>query len=66
MRQIKKKKEPKVLIEYRKTKGATYNGFQTAARMNELRKSLETVFVSKKHHEIYSFFRDAFVIESFL
>lgn len=40
MRQIRKGKVPKMLTKYRKTKGATYKGFQTAARMKELRTSL--------------------------
>jgi uncharacterized protein (TIGR02646 family) len=40
MRQITKGKEPKALIEYRKTAGATYNGFQSAQRMRALRQSL--------------------------
>jgi uncharacterized protein (TIGR02646 family) len=40
MRQITKGKEPKVLIQYRKTTGATYNGFQSVERMRALRTSL--------------------------
>ena len=40
MRQITKGKEPKVLTLYRKTAGATYNGFQSADRMRELRQRL--------------------------
>ena len=40
MRQIIKSKEPKVLLQYRKTAGATYNGFQSVERMKALRKSL--------------------------
>jgi uncharacterized protein (TIGR02646 family) len=40
MRQILKGKEPKVLLQYRKTPGATYNGFQSVERMRALRKAL--------------------------
>jgi uncharacterized protein (TIGR02646 family) len=40
MRQIIKSKEPNVLLQYRKTAGATYNGFQSVGRMKALRKSL--------------------------
>jgi uncharacterized protein (TIGR02646 family) len=40
MRQIIKGKEPKALLQYRKTAGATYNGFQSVERMRALRRSL--------------------------
>lgn len=40
MRQIKKGKAPKVLTQYSATPGATYNGFQSAERMQILRESL--------------------------